>query len=345
MDPYQQTLFSGGRASRDPRLQNALIDTIKDVRQMRGLPGYPPPLPGGVDPVRILVQNNDTAVIPWYGVLSLAGQTPIILPSQNIDQFRQQVTMQGIVPSAAGQPFVIVQEPLVPAADDEGEGECGIAVIAGATWVQVNVNSTGDGFAQTKSGDATQLDSVVTAVANSVPILWKASGTGTQWALVLLAGSGSAAFQDDDSGCGCGGGGSCNVPLGLLDPAYDPSAQVSYDTSVCAISVQPLGVGPDGNGINSNNADSGVSFCVFQDPPNVNYLASIGTASDWLYGNLGLLYAPTYTPEYGYLALDGGFDYCAYGIADPVDGVLVGRTDSSHVGGLFVGSSELGGIG
>ena len=143
---------------------------------------------------QVLVKNVTADVVDRYGILSLSGQAVLITPDDGLDAFQEQVAIEGDAPGGAGEIFVVLLEPL-------GEDEIGHAAIAGAVQVQIDVTDAGHAFAQTDAADTDKLVSAASAAAGTVPILWKESGTGTKWAVVLLPpsqGSGSSTYRDQD---------------------------------------------------------------------------------------------------------------------------------------------------
>jgi hypothetical protein len=161
------------------RTWNYLVEAAKRIQEERG-EGETPPDDAAIGPSAIRVQNNSGGAVGWYAILSLAGQAPLIDPGANLQEFQQLVDFTGITPTAAGQQFVVVMEPLP-------NGNTGRAAIAGPVQVQVNVTNAAHTFATTTNGDNTKLTSASDNYTNAgVPILWKQSGTGTKWAVVLL---------------------------------------------------------------------------------------------------------------------------------------------------------------
>jgi hypothetical protein len=104
---------------------------------------------------------------------------PIFTPTDNLDSFRNEVALVGVLPDKdehAGR-FVVLLEPL-------RENQIGLAVVSGVCAVHVDVNEEADTFAEVNDGDASQLRS---AGSGSATILWKEPGTGAgKWAVVRL---------------------------------------------------------------------------------------------------------------------------------------------------------------
>ena len=129
-------------------------------------------------PVIALVKNATGGHLPRYSVLGIAG--PVADPQSQSDQFRNQITLVGVAPTAAhcGR-FVILKDDLAP-------GFVGEAVIAGACIVQVIVPPGGDDllFANILPNNTTALQATVVGGAR---ILWRESGEGLKWGVVRLA--------------------------------------------------------------------------------------------------------------------------------------------------------------
>lgn len=123
----------------------------------------------------VAVRNDSGAAVARYGVLGI--DSIVIDPADNLASFQEMPALSCIAPATAshiGQ-FAIV---LAPAAS----GGIVEAMVAGITPVQINVTDAGHVYADVKDADATQLQSM--AAQGGARILWKASGTGTKWALV-----------------------------------------------------------------------------------------------------------------------------------------------------------------
>jgi len=124
----------------------------------------------------VLVKNATGADVGRFGVLGI--DDVLITPGDNEAEFLSRTALTGVTPTADHRGrFVVLLEPL-------RAGALGRAVVTGPAPVQVNVNHEDHGWADVKDGDATQLESAHTGAAR---ILWKESGTGTKWAVVLLA--------------------------------------------------------------------------------------------------------------------------------------------------------------
>jgi hypothetical protein len=149
---------------------NAFADTARAhlQRQSNSAKPYRPAL--GDRATTALVQNTGSDV-GRFGFLSITA--PIVAPATNLDEFSNYLAFQ-CGAAAANTPFVITLEPIAANA-------VGMAVVAGAVQCQVNVNSASDQFAALDSSGILQ-----SGASGPAQILWKASGTGSQWAVVNL---------------------------------------------------------------------------------------------------------------------------------------------------------------
>lgn len=106
---------------------------------------------------------------------------PIILPADNLDEFKSQIAFRVRVPTAddTGGRFALLQEPLV-------DGAIGMAAIAGVSICQVYAsNSTEEAYRFADAIDAVSAYLGAQATAG-VPILYRQAGTGAKWAIVRL---------------------------------------------------------------------------------------------------------------------------------------------------------------
>ena len=155
---------------------NAFADTAEAHQQgtldAENLPAAEPPQQqSGV----IWVKNGTGNDRGRFDVVGLS--TPIVQPSENLDEFKRQVTFAGVSPALPTHlhQFAVLQD-AVP------DGEIGRAVVSGVTAVQVDVQHEGDTTAGVADGTFASLKSGLPGAA----ILWKESGTGTKWAIVRL---------------------------------------------------------------------------------------------------------------------------------------------------------------
>jgi hypothetical protein len=128
-----------------------------------------------------IVQNTGSDV-SRFGILSVTGSMLDPTDPNALPDFQQMVALQCGTPQA-GTPFVITLEPIAA-------GGVGMAVVAGVVQCQVNVNSVGDQFAALDSSGILQ-----SGASGPAQILWKASGTGSQWAIVNLGNPSAASVM------------------------------------------------------------------------------------------------------------------------------------------------------
>jgi len=113
-------------------------------------------------------------------VLGVSG--PVLTPSGgDPTPLLQKLALDCVTPDVDAHRgrFAVLLEP-IPA------GSLGLATVAGLCHVQVDVSDEGQVWADVKDADAASLESGETGTAR---ILWKESGTGVVWAVVLLGAS------------------------------------------------------------------------------------------------------------------------------------------------------------
>lgn len=96
---------------------------------------------------------------------------------------------EGDTVTDAAAPFIITAEPII------GQ-TIGRAVVSGMAVVKVNVTDAAHAYATPIVGDTAKL---VSGATGAVPIVFKESGTGVKWAVVLLPAAGAAASSDPDA--------------------------------------------------------------------------------------------------------------------------------------------------
>ncbi len=188
MDPLRKVKAGQSMLGMSARTYNHMVEAAKANLRDQGK-GDEPNRGFQNNPATIKVRNDTGANVGWYGILSLTGQSSLIDPGVNLNEFQQLVDMSGITPTKPGQPFVVVTEPAPTGFIVE-------AAIVGVVQVQINVTDDTHTWATTTLGDNTKLTSAASASLPAVPILYKQSGTGTKWALVLLPAIQNAASSD-----------------------------------------------------------------------------------------------------------------------------------------------------
>jgi len=156
---------------------NTFIDTALDFQQRQRDQGRQPQRDFRQSGL-VLVRNDSGADRDQFDVLGVDG--PVIDPDTSAQNFKDRVALKGVSPTVAdhiGQ-FVITAEPIK--ADAIGwafaSGVCQAAII-------VDDEDTERHFAEVNDGDAAYLKAVH---CGSAGILWRAGGTGAQWAVIRL---------------------------------------------------------------------------------------------------------------------------------------------------------------
>jgi hypothetical protein len=134
----------------------------------------------GDDGVSLLVKNTTGGDLNQFSIVGIDGI--LFSPSDNLDGFKNGPVLTGVTPADPDHvhKFAVL---LAPAKDDT----LALAKLAGPCVVKVDVSDVDHPFATISDGDATKL---VSHSTQGVPILYKESGTGTKWAVVLLGGGG-----------------------------------------------------------------------------------------------------------------------------------------------------------
>jgi len=156
---------------------NAFIDTARDFQaRQRGISSTPQASTrsSGI----VLVRNDSGDDLSRYTVLGI--DSPIIDPEANLDGFKNRVAVVGVTPSEDDHvgKFVVLLEPLK-------SGAIGMAYGAGVCPVKIDVpgEDAEYPYADIVDGQTANLEAKHYGAA---AILWRAGGTGVQWALVRL---------------------------------------------------------------------------------------------------------------------------------------------------------------
>ena len=123
----------------------------------------------------IWVRNNTGAALAQFSAVALG--TPIIVPGDNESEFKQRVTFEAGTPAAGDRGEIAIVIERIPA------GKIGRAVKDGVVQCKVNVLNANDEYADLTPG---QVYLTSTRGYGEARVLWKASGTGQQWAVVQL---------------------------------------------------------------------------------------------------------------------------------------------------------------
>lgn len=133
----------------------------------------------------ITVKNASGQDQSQFAVLGI--DTPIILPEDNVDEFKRQVALSCVLPTSAhSNRFVILQEPLAI-------GAIGRACIQGVTNVRLQTD-TPEVY---RAGIVEDESQWLTAGSNGCSVLWTeedAQPDGWRWAIVRLGDSSSDIF-------------------------------------------------------------------------------------------------------------------------------------------------------
>lgn len=156
---------------------NALIDAAQALRKQQQGQRFPDRQTVRQADV-ILVKNISGAAVNRGGVLGISA--PLVLPSDNLDEFKTHPVLSCTTPAVASHlgNFVVAMEPI-------GSGETGLAAISGVVPVKLYVDAVDNTFADVNEGNAANL---LAGGCGSARVLWKATGTGEVWALVNLGG-------------------------------------------------------------------------------------------------------------------------------------------------------------
>lgn len=122
-----------------------------------------------------------------------------VTPDTNEDEFVSCPSVfQGnrMTDDRKDKPYAILVGPIAA-------GEIGLAMILGVTPAKVTINDSEDGYAVPKAGSSGEMESATTGVAR---ILWKGTGSGSQWCLLQLGGAGSGGGDEKALMCKVTGG-------------------------------------------------------------------------------------------------------------------------------------------
>jgi hypothetical protein len=156
---------------------NAFIEAALDYRRRSADQGQTPqgaPLQAGM----VQVRNNTGGNRDRFDILGIDG--PAILPSVNEQAFAQRVVFKGVTPAVSlhtGR-FIVLAEPLAA-------GKVGRAYAHGVCPLKVDVPaaSTSLMYAEVVNNTYANLKA---SQDGSARVLWRAGGSGVQWALVHL---------------------------------------------------------------------------------------------------------------------------------------------------------------
>jgi hypothetical protein len=123
----------------------------------------------------IKVRNQTGVAQNRFNVLAI--EAPIVAPAANLQQFKNAVAFNGVVPlnPMTGKRFAVLAEPLAA-------GAVGRAVLYGATPVSIGISGENHQFANPINGLTSFM--VSTASNGQFRILWKEPGLGIKWGIV-----------------------------------------------------------------------------------------------------------------------------------------------------------------
>ena len=156
---------------------NAFIDAALDFRQRTAHlgQGAQPSFPQASI---VLVRNDSGSNQNRMAVLGV--DAPIIDPSANEEEFRNRVALSCITPAADTHEgkFVVLAEPIA-------NGKIGRAYAAGVCPVKIDVPDEEHEWRYAEIADGVTANLKV-SLQGSATILWRAGGTGVQWAVIRL---------------------------------------------------------------------------------------------------------------------------------------------------------------
>jgi hypothetical protein len=156
---------------------NAFIDAAVDYRRRTahiGQKSEPTTRQASI----VLVRNDSGSNQNRLAVLGI--DTPIIDPATNDNEFKNRVALSCVTPAVDTHEgkFVILAEPIAA-------GKIGRAYAAGVCPVQINVPDEDREYRYAEIDDGV-VDNLTVSLIGSAGILWRAGGTGVQWAVVRL---------------------------------------------------------------------------------------------------------------------------------------------------------------
>jgi len=156
---------------------NAFIDAALDFRQRTAHlgQGAQPSFPQASI---VLVRNDSGSNQNRMAVLGV--EAPIIDPSANEEEFKNRVALSCITPAADTHEgkFVVLAEPIA-------NGKIGRAYAAGVCPVKIDVPDEEHEWRYAEIADGIT-GNLKVSMQGSATILWRAGGTGVQWAVIRL---------------------------------------------------------------------------------------------------------------------------------------------------------------
>lgn len=123
----------------------------------------------------VKLRNQTGGPLDQFSIVQL--DTPIIRPADNLNEFKRQVTFNGIIPSASiGSRFAVTLQPLA-------SNKIGLAVASGVAAVRLLVDAVPYACAQPTIGSTALLKSVPHGPAM---VLWMESAGTIRWAIIRI---------------------------------------------------------------------------------------------------------------------------------------------------------------
>jgi len=156
---------------------NAFIDAALDFRQRTAHLGQGAQ-PSFSQASIVLIRNDSGSNQNRMAVLGI--DTPIIDPSANEEEFKNRVALSCVAPAVDTHEgkFVVLAEPIA-------SGKIGRAYAAGVCPVKIDVPDEDHEWRYAEITDGVTANLKV-SMQGSAGILWRAGGTGVQWAVVRL---------------------------------------------------------------------------------------------------------------------------------------------------------------
>ncbi len=219
---------------------NSWVDSAKAHRLRDQTTDPNNPLIDGRDIV--LVRNSSGGDRDRGEVLVISG--PVVTPTENLDEFLNNLTLDGVTPSTCGAGRFVVLLEAIP------DGEFGRAVISGLTVAEVDLGTASNAFqfADIQTGSHT----LVAADYGGAQILWSETQTGKQWCFIRLS---NEALSDPSCAGGSGVCGPGYINVRVLDSVSCVNGDlVVCDKSICMpasnrVSAVDCGGGSAGTGL------------------------------------------------------------------------------------------------
>lgn len=215
---------------------NGFVDAARAAGE-RDMGGQDEALGGYTPGVVLRVLNDSGGNLDQFAVVALG--VPIVAHSAETElEAFAKPSFTGTAPTAStGSAFGVLQEPLP-------DGAIGRAMVAGVTWVLVDVTDAAHAFAA--AADAV-MDKLTSHATTGVRVLYKPAGTGDKWCLVRLG----------DAGAASGGGGGGMTFLGMTVK----TSGTSFTTQATTTLLYVRAVGGGGGGGGAQSIAPGVAAC------------------------------------------------------------------------------------